>query len=146
MKDEYADEGSKFYKEDYNPRSDPGYRTNTYSMTDEKKHTSTVHVTLNGLDEHSVFLKDDPADHRGLLSWMSQKMPENEQWELEEAGSYGYLVKLNFSREAIIKAAEENVLRVRLEVDESSDTSGGLAVYGEKFGRYPFRPSIIITK
>ena len=73
-------------------------------------------------------------------------MPENEQWELEEAGSYGYLVKLNFSREAIVKAAEENVLRVRLEVDESSDTSGGLAVYGEKFGRYPFRPSIIITK
>ncbi len=36
MKDEYADEGSKFYREDYNPRSDPGYRTNTYSMTDEK--------------------------------------------------------------------------------------------------------------
>ncbi len=64
-KDDYTDEGSKFYREGYNPVSDPGYCTNMYSMTDEIKHTSTVHITLNGLDEHSVFLEDDPADHRG---------------------------------------------------------------------------------
>ncbi len=77
---------------------------------------------------------------------MSQKMPENQQWELVEAGSYGYLVKLKFTREAIKKSAEENMFKVKLSVLESSDTSGRLAVYGEKFGRYPLGPSIIITK
>ena len=67
-------------------------------------------------------------------------------WELEEAGSYGYLVKLKFSRESIEKSVDENVFRIKLAVDESSETSGGLAVYGENFGRYPLGPSIIITK
>ncbi|HEA65153.1 MAG TPA: hypothetical protein ENI02_03335 [Candidatus Aminicenantes bacterium] len=104
------------------------------------------------MDAQTVFLGDDPADHRGLLSWMNQIRPQNIEWkrgqrntwELDEAGSYGYLVKKTFSREGIEKAAEEKVFRVKLAVNESSDTSGGLAVYGEKFGRYLLGPTIII--
>ncbi len=133
---------------------DPGYGFNTFPMTDDKKHSSIVTVTLNDRDEQTVTLSDDPADHRGLLSWLNQVRPESmahedykaQDWELEEAGSYGYLVKLKFSREAIERSAEEKVFRVKLAVDESSDTSGGLAVYGEKFGRYPLGPTVIITK
>jgi predicted transcriptional regulator len=53
-------------------------------------------------------------------------------------------VKIRFSREAIEKAAEEKVFRIKLAVNESSDISGGLAVYGEKFGRYPLGPTVII--
>jgi len=124
---------------------DPGYGTNSFPMTDEKKHASTVHITLNGLEEQSVFLEDDPADHRGLLSWMSQKRPDNLQWELEEAGSYGYLVRLKFSGAALEKAAKEKIFRIKLSVPESSEDSGGLAVYGADFGRYPLGPTMIIN-
>ncbi len=153
MQEEFTTEGSEYYRgKDYNPRNDPGAGKMHYLMTDDKKHTSTVSVILNGMDAQTVFLGDDPADHRGLLSWMNQIRPQNIEWkrgqrntwELDEAGSYGYLVKKTFSREGIEKAAEEKVFRVKLAVNESSDTSGGLAVYGEKFGRYLLGPTIII--
>jgi len=124
---------------------DPGYGTNSFPMTDEKKHASTVHITLNGLEEQSVFLEDDPADHRGLLSWMSQKRPVDQEWELEEAGSYGYLVRLKFSGEVLEKVVKEKIFRIKLSVPDSSEDSGGLAVYGADFGRYPFGPTMIIN-
>ena len=131
---------------------DPGYSPNSYPMTDNKKHSSTVIITLNDLDAQTVSLKDDPADHRGLMSWINQKpgtlswrtTAGSLNWRLEEAGSYGYIVKLKFGSEAIEKAAEEGVFRVKLAVSESSNDSGGLAVYGEHFGRFPFDPTLII--
>jgi len=131
---------------------DPGYSPNSYPMTDETKHSSTVIITLNDMDAQTVLLEDDPADHRGLLSWLSQKRgtltwrqtPGSLNWKLEEAGSYGYPVKIIFSGEAIKKAAEEGVFRIKLTVSESSDNSGGLAVYGEQFGWFPFGPTLII--
>ena len=50
-----------------------------------------------------------------------------------------------FNREAIERALEEKVFRIKLAVDEVSDTSGGLAVYGrQNFGRYPLGPTLII--
>ena len=121
-------------------------------MTDDKKHTSAVTITLNDTDAQTVFLSDDPADHRGLLSWLNQIRPESmawedfdeDAWELEEAGSYGYRVSKTFDREAIKRALDEKVFRIKLAVNESSETSGGLAVYGEKFGRYPLGPTVII--
>ena len=65
-------------------------------------------------------------------------------WTLDEAGSYGYLVKVTFSVEAVEAAAKEGKLNIKLAVGESSEMSGGLAVYGEKFGRYPIDPTLII--
>lgn len=131
---------------------DSGYGFNTFPMTDGKKHTSEVAITLNGKSAQTVSLSDDPADHRGLLSWLNQIRPESmawedrneEDWELEEAGSYGYRVSKKFGTDAIKQALKDKVFRVKLEVNESSDTSGGLAVYGEKFGRYPLGPTVIV--
>ena len=131
---------------------DPGYSPNSYPMTDGRKHPSTVKVSLNGLDEHPVTLADDPADHRGLLSWIAQQSGSltwrnsgaTMNWRLDEAGSYGYLVRISFGPEAVARAAEEGVLRIRLAVDEASQESGGLAIYGEQFGRYPLDPTVVI--
>lgn len=131
---------------------DPSYRYNSYAMTDPIKHTSRVTITLNGANPQTVTLDDDPADHRGLLSWLNQIRPKSlavsdyreRDWKLEDAGSYGYRVSKKFDRQAIERALDEKVFRIKLAVDESSDTSGGLAVYGEKFGRYPLGPTVII--
>ena len=133
---------------------DSGYGFNTFPMTDAKKHTSNVTITLNGTDAQSVSLSDDPADHRGLLSWLNQIRPESmahadydeEDWELEEAGSYGYTTPTRFNgdSESVKKAFAEKVFRVRLAVDEASSNTGGLAVYGKGFGRYPLEPTVVI--
>ena len=69
---------------------------------------------------------DDPADHRGILSWFAQ--PHDRK--LNEAGSYGYLVEAAIPEEIIAKA--KGKLTIRLETDDH-----GLAIYGSKFGRFP---------
>jgi len=99
-------------------------------------------------------LADDPADHRGILSWHSQvrdyskPAKDNDDLsfrdfkggQLQEAGSYGYLVEARISPDALRKAQAEGVIRIRLEVDDS--LPGGLAIYGERFGRYPLDPTL----
>ena len=122
---------------------DPGYSPNSYPMTDGIKHSSIVTITLNDQNTQNVLLEDDPADHRGLLSWINQKSSEY-SWTLDEAGSYGYLVNIKFNSEAVKRAVEEGVFRVKLAVNDSSEDTGGLAVYGEYFGRYPLDPTIIM--
>jgi len=122
---------------------DPGYSPNSYPMTDGEKYSGIVTITLNDQNTQNVLLEDDPADHRGLLSWINQ-IPGEYSWTLDEAGSYGYLVKINFSGEAVEKAAKEGIIRIKLAVSESSEDSGGLAVYGEHFGRYPLDPTLVI--
>ena len=42
------------------------------------------------------------------------------------------------------KSEDDGVLRIRLEVDDS--LGGGLAVYGEKFGRYPLDPTLVFSR
>ncbi|MFC1649968.1 glycoside hydrolase family 2 protein [Candidatus Latescibacterota bacterium] len=124
---------------------DPGHSPNSYPMSDSFKHSSDIEISLNDIEAWKVVLEDDPADHRGLLSWLSQKIGKL-SWALDEAGSYGYLVKISFGMEALEQAAESGVLRIRLDVKESSDSSGGLAIYGEQFGRYPLDPALIFKK
>ena len=85
-------------------------------------------------------LADDPADHRGILSWHSQLKDK----KLREAGSYGYLVEVPIPRAALEKAAAEGALVVRLEVDEA--LPGGLAIYGARFGRYPLDPTVVFVR
>ena len=81
--------------------------------------------------------RDDPADHRGVLSWHSQ--PRDKY--MSEAGSSGYLVKADVPLDAV-KAGEPVV--IRLSVPEDCD--GGLAIYGKDFGRYPLDPSLVFTR
>jgi predicted transcriptional regulator len=60
---------------------------------------------------------------------------------LREAGTYGYLVKIPIDEATLEQSKASGRLLVRFEVDEAS--SGGLAIYGRDFGRYPLDPTII---
>ncbi|RPI28002.1 MAG: glycoside hydrolase family 2 [Acidobacteria bacterium] len=118
---------------------DPSLNPNAYPMTDEKPFPSAVKILIGGKSVGVFELPDDPADHRGILSWHSQKRDKS----LKEAGSYGYLISASVPREVLAEAAKQGRITVRLEVDEA--LPGGLAVYGASFGRYPLDPSLIFT-
>ena len=68
---------------------DPSRNPNSYPMTDTYKYPTLVKVKVNGQVVDLFYLEDDPADHRGVLSWFSQL----KDGKLREAGSYGYLLK-----------------------------------------------------
>lgn len=116
---------------------DPSRNRNAYPMTDETRWESAVTVRVNGFNAGRVELTDDPADHRGILSWHSQLRDRF----LREAGSYGQLVRVALTPEMLDAAAKAGSVVVRLEVSEA--LPGGLAVYGSKFGRYPVDPSVV---
>jgi hypothetical protein len=118
---------------------DPSLNPNSYPMTDEKTFPSAVRVRVADQAIGMVDLPDDPADHRGILSWYSQK----QDGRLREAGSYGYLITLPIPRELLIAASQSGEIVIRLEVEEA--LPGGLAVYGERFGRYPLDPTIVFV-
>ena len=116
---------------------DPSRNRNAYPMTDETRWESAVTIRANGVIAGRVELEDDPADHRGILSWHSQLRDRF----LREAGSYGQLVRVALTPEMLDAAAEVGAVVVRLEVSEA--LPGGLAIYGSKFGRYPVDPSVV---
>ena len=118
---------------------DPGGLPNSYPMTGVVKFPSEVRVRVNGVVAGTFDLPDDPADHRGILSWHAQ--PHDKK--LREAGSYGYLVQATLPEAALQAAAQSKELVIRLEVD--SALPGGLAIYGERFGRYPLDPTLVFT-
>jgi hypothetical protein len=116
---------------------DPSSNPNSYPMTDTQTFPSSVRVRT--MDEVAGVweLPDDPADHRGILSWQSQPRDRH----LREAGSYGYLMNVSVPATALDKAFAAGQLVIRLEVDQA--LPGGVAIYGERFGRYPLDPSLI---
>jgi hypothetical protein len=116
---------------------DPSANPNSYPMTDTSTFPSEVQVSLNDVAAGTFTLPNDPADHRGVLSWHAQ--PHDKK--LREAGSYGYLVKAILPVEGLVSAAKTKELVVRLEV--SAALPGGLALYGERFGRYPVDPTLV---
>jgi hypothetical protein len=116
---------------------DPSRNPNAYPMTDEALFPSALTVQVNGITAGRRELRDDPADHRGILSWHYQKPDKR----LREAGSYGELLRMEIPREALEKAAASGELVIRLQVDEA--LPGGLAIYGKRFGRYPLDPTLV---
>jgi predicted transcriptional regulator len=132
---------------------DPSRSPNSYPMTDETPFPSAVTVKIAGSVAAVTDLEDDPADHRGILSWHSQprdySQPQGNVTSfrpfkggtLHEAGSYGYLVTARIQPESLRRAAAEGEFAIRLEVDDA--LPGGLAVYGERFGRYPLDPTLV---
>ncbi len=118
---------------------DPSLNPNSYPMTDETKYPSRVRIRAEGETVGVFDLPDDPADHNGVLSWHSQKRDSR----LREAGSYGYLLNAAIPQKIWQKCAEKKEIVIRLEVDEA--LPGGLAIYGERFGRYPTDPSLIFV-
>lgn len=117
-------------------RVSPHKNPNAYPMTDEAKTPSVIDVSINGVKVKTVALSDDPADHRGVLSWHNQLKDR----KLREAGSYGYLVKIPISASDLKKAASQGFLTLKIQ----ATTEGGVAIYGEDFGRYPVNPSVVI--
>ncbi len=116
---------------------DPSANPNSYPMTGTTTFPSEVRVRVNGIVAGTFSLPDDPADHRGILSWRAQ--PHDKK--LREAGSYGYLIQATLPAVALETAARAKEIVLRLEVDAA--LSGGLAIYGERFGRYPVDPTLI---
>ena len=115
---------------------DPSSNPNSYPMTDETRFASAVRVRVAGRAVGLFDLPDDPADHRGILSWHSQKRDR----KLREAGSYGYLINAHIPRSVLTQADSKKEIVLKLEVDDA--LAGGLAIYGERFGRYPLDPTI----
>ncbi len=115
---------------------DPSLNPNAYPMTDEQTYPSAVRVRIADEVVGVFELPDDPADHRGILSWHAQKRDGT----LTEAGSYGYLIEAQIPPSALRQAAAQGTIVLRLEVDEA--TPGGLAIYSEQFGRYPLDPTL----
>ncbi len=116
----------------------PSSNPNAYPMTDETKFPSTIDVSINGQKVSTHTLPDDPADHRGVLSWHHQLKDR----KLREAGSYGYLVKVPVSKRLMRNAIKNGELKIRLQ----TKGEGGIAVYGKTFGQFPFEPSIVIRQ
>lgn len=118
---------------------DPSLNPNAYPMTDERRFPSAVTVRVNGVVAGRELLDNDPADHRGILSWHFQKRDRH----LREAGSYGTLLRITLPRAALDQAAGTGQLVIRFEVD--STLPGGLAIYGRHFGRYPLDPTVVLV-
>jgi hypothetical protein len=118
---------------------DPSRNPNAYPMTDEDPFPSAVTVRVNGVVAGRHELADDPADHRGILSWHSQLKDR----KLREAGSYGYLLETPIPKAALERASASGTLEIRLEVDDA--LPGGLAIYGARFGRYPLDPTVVFV-
>jgi hypothetical protein len=118
---------------------DPSLNPNAYPMTDERPYPTTVTVRVNGIVAGEQMLADDPADHRGILSWHYQLQDRR----LREAGSYGELLSLAIPRAALERAAAAGEIVIRLEVSDAMP--GGLAIYGRRFGRFPLDPTIVMV-
>ncbi len=114
----------------------PSSNPNSYPMTDESRFPSRISIEVDGSVIHSTTLENDPADHRGILSWHNQLQDK----KLREAGSYGYLVKVPISRRVLSKAKKKGEMTIRIQTQGEN----GIAVYGKNFGRYPLDPSLVI--
>lgn len=114
----------------------PSRNPNSYPMTDTQQSPSAVRISIDNEFIGRFDLPDDPADHCGILSWQAQKRDGT----LSEAGTYGYLVSANIPLSLLEKAAKNGSLVVRLEADDA--LANGIAIYGERFGRYPLDPTL----
>ena len=114
---------------------------NSYAMTDTTLWPSKLEVSVNGKVIGKVDLKDDPADHRGILSWGAQPAER----EMREGGSYGELVKIDVPLNGLPVGDILKTRQVKLRFSvPAEDLDGGLAIYGKDFGRYPLDPTVII--
>ena len=118
----------------------PSTNPNSYPMTDTKRFQSKIDIYVNDKFKLDVTLNDDPADHRGVLSWHNQVRSELGSVKLEEAGSYGYLVKIPISHEEL----ENSIKKGKIKIKFKTKGKNGIAIYGKSFGRYPINPSLVI--
>lgn len=115
---------------DWNSRSNP----QDNPQTDARLAPSNLKVSVQGEPVAAVELDDDPADARGVLSHLART----------DHGSFGERIRLEFALSAKAREAIEagRPLVIRLEVPDDAAHPGGLAVFGESTGRYPFDPTL----
>jgi hypothetical protein len=86
-------------------RVSPHLNPNAYPMTDNYKNPSNIDIYIDGLKTLSKKLEDDPADHRGVLSWHNQLKDK----KLREAGTYGEKIEVPLSKSMLKKALQKDL-------------------------------------
>ncbi|MEE8451875.1 MAG: sugar-binding domain-containing protein [Thermoguttaceae bacterium] len=106
-----------------------------YPQTQPSKHVGGASVYLMDRELWQFELPDDPADSRGVLSHQARY----------HHGSYGYLVrrKADLTHNVALREAMIGDPILKLRVQTTSDGSG-LSIYGQRLGRYPIDPTLII--
>jgi hypothetical protein len=142
--------------------ADPSGLPNSYPQTDLDTYPSTLIVSINNHQVATLTLPDDPADHRGALSWQAQSTPTTDPnfapthqntLTLDEAGSYGYLQEVPIPFRFLKPG---NTITIRFEVPSApSDPSNpseaipvahGLALFGAHSGRFPLNPTLFFIR
>lgn len=142
--------------------SDPSGLPNSYPQTDLDTYPTTLIVSINNHKVATLTLPDDPADHRGALSWQTQSSPTTDPnfapthqntLTLDEAGSYGYLQEVPIPFRFLKPG---NTITIRFEVPSApSDPSNpseaipvahGLALFGAHSGRFPLNPTLFFIR
>ncbi len=119
----------------------PGPKGNHgYPQTQARKFPSDVEVVLAGQSVGRFSLVDDPADARGVLSHANGLEP----------GSYGYLTRARVEGKplaAVLQVVAKDTKRpieLTLRVPTSAAHQRGVAVFGDRVGRYPTDPTLMI--
>ena len=120
---DYSDAGIDYMR---GSKISPHKNPNSYPMTDEIIFSSEINVSVNDKNKMNTILADDPADHRGVLSWQSNKTCGQgyrqgllgKKRMLNEAGSYGYLVKVPISNEELTESKQNGFIKILFETTE----------------------------
>jgi len=102
-------------------------------QTDADTWPSRVRVSLAGIELGVVDLPDHPADSRGVLSHHHGF-----------AGRYGQLAVLSVPTERVAEALAAVRAGAELRFEVATDLPGGLSVYGDRTGRYPTGPYLLL--
>lgn len=111
---------------------DRGANRNSFYMTDDELFGNSIEIYAENIKINEYELPDDPADSNGCLSWLYQKTDAL----LDEAGSYGYLVRAKINRDILDTLPE--IFKIKIKVND-----GGISLYDSKSGRYPIGMRII---
>lgn len=106
------------------------------TQTDSQRRPTTFAIFLNGIRVHQAVLPDHPHDSRGALSYLHGGY-----------GGYGYLSQITAEGtqlQAIREHAADDHIHLRCCVPENAKINGGLTIYGDKSGRYPVPPTLIV--
>lgn len=105
---------------------DRGANRNSFYMTDDELFGSSIEIYAENIKINEYELPDNPADSSGCLSWLYQKTDDL----LDEAGSYGYLVRAAINSNILDTLPE--IFKIKIKVND-----GGISLYDSKSGRYP---------
>ena len=103
-------------------------------QTEPEKHPSDVTISVNGTEVETLTLPDCPADARGVLTYIHENL-----------GNYGYLCRVQLDKETCLNGDSTETITVRYEVKGNAENKGGLTLYGNRRGRYPTVPHILIS-